>query len=198
MSRVVKRRRPLLRLVTVVVLVLVGGAAILWAKTRLFPDVAAEARSAYARRDWGRADSLARRRLKEAPDDPWALRLAARAAARQDQDQTAIALYRRLAADSRDAEDLTLLGKSLFRTGQVEGAYEAYRTALEKDPDQPEALSALIALYLRNDRLHAAQPLAERLARQPAWEALAQMLLGSIHASAHDPVGAARALQRGL
>ena len=47
------------------------------------------------------------------PDDPTALQLAARAAAHQDRDQTAIAIYSRLILEDMDAEDLYLLGTAL-------------------------------------------------------------------------------------
>jgi tetratricopeptide (TPR) repeat protein len=198
MSSVVKRRRPLLRLATLVILVLVGGAALLWAKARFFPELTAEASSAYSRRDWNRTASLALRRLKEAPDDPRALRLAARAAARQDQDQKTIAIYRRLDEKGLEAEDDFLLGRALFRGGQVDSAFGAYRSALEKDPDHPEALAALAALYARNDRYQAAEELARRLARQPASEAQARVMLGHFRAELHDPAGSARELQRWL
>jgi hypothetical protein len=100
MSRVGERNRRLLRPMAVVVLLLAGGTAILWGKSRFFPEPTAEASSAYSRGEWGRTASLALRRLKEAPNDPRALRLAARAAARQDQDKKAITLYRRLPAES--------------------------------------------------------------------------------------------------
>jgi tetratricopeptide (TPR) repeat protein len=198
MSRVSRRNRPLLRLIVAVALVLLGGMAILGAKARFFPDVAAEASTAYSRGEWDRAASLALRRLKEAPDDPKALRLAARAAARQDQDQKSIAIYRRLPVEGQDAEDLFLLGRAHARAGQIGPAYEAYHKALERDPAHPEALAALAALYVSNDRFHAAAEVAERLARQPASEARAQAMLGRIRSEVDDNAGAARALRRGL
>jgi hypothetical protein len=61
---------------------------------------------------------LARERLKEVPDDLRAMRLAARSAARQDQDQRAAALYDRLAPGAFDAEDL-----SLWRRARVKAGY---------------------------------------------------------------------------
>ena len=190
MSHVVKgnRRRP--HLVALVALVLVGGAAALWGKTRLFPEPTAEARSAYSRGEWARAALLALRRLKEAPDDPEAVRLAARAAARQDQDQKAITIYRTLAAERMDVEDFFLLGRSLTRLGPIESAYGAFESALKRDPNHPETLAGLSALYASNDRLYAAEEVAERLAGQPASEARAQVMLGRIRAELQDPAGA--------
>jgi cytochrome c-type biogenesis protein CcmH/NrfG len=198
MSHAVKGNRRRLILVTLLAVLLVGGAAALWAKTRLFPDPTADARAAYSRGEWGRAALLALRRLKEAPDDREALRLAARAAARQDQDEKAIALYRRLAAENRDVEDFFLLGRSYVRLDQIEPAYGAFEAALKRDSKHAETLAGLSALFARNDRFYAAADAAERLARQPASEARALVMLGRIRAEVQDPAGAARALRRAL
>jgi Flp pilus assembly protein TadD len=106
------RRSAVLGVGAAIVVLLIGSAAILWGKTRLFPDLVAEATAAYSRGQWDQTASLAHQRLKQAPDDLRALRLAARAAARRDQDQKAIALYQRLAAALKDAEDFSLLGRA--------------------------------------------------------------------------------------
>jgi tetratricopeptide (TPR) repeat protein len=140
--------------------------------------------------------ALARERLKEVPDDFQAMRLAARSAARQDQDQRAAALYDRLAPGTFEAEDLFLWGRALVRGGKPEQGLKAVEAAREKDPDHPEALAVLAGLYLKSDRTHAAATTAERLARQPNWEAQAQLLLGTARSSSHDPAGAAEALLR--
>jgi len=141
---------------------------------------------------------LARDRLKNAPDDTTALRLAARAAAHQDRDRTAIAIYNRLVVGDLDADDFYLLGRALGRTGQTDAAFKAYETARLGNPDHPETLYALAQLYLQNDRENAAEEAGERLARQPGWEARGQLVLGTARASLNDPDGAARALQRWL
>jgi len=192
----VKRQRPIAVLVAATVVLLVGGAAILRAKTRWFPDLVADASAAYSRGQWDRTASLAHRRLKEAPQDVQALHLAARAAARQDQDQKAVALYQRLAAEVKDAEDFSLLGRAWMRLGQVDSAFRAYEQAQQRDPDHPEALATLAVLYLLNDRYHAAAEVAQRLARQPGWEARAQVMLGTARSEVHDPAGAVQALRR--
>ena len=158
-------------LLIVAVILVGGGAAILWGKTRLVPDLAAEARAAYARQDWKGTELLARKRLKQVPDDPKALQLAARAAARQDRDQTAIAIYSQLILEDMDAEDLYLLGRALSRTGKADLAFKTYERARLANPDHPETLDALAQLYLQNDRENAAEEVAERLVRQPGWEA---------------------------
>jgi tetratricopeptide (TPR) repeat protein len=181
---------------TVTVILVGGGAAILWGKTRLIPDLAAEARVAYARHDWKGTELLARKRLKQLPDDPPALQLAARAAARQDRDETAIAIYSRLILEDMDAEDLYLLGRALSRTGKVDLAFKTYERARLANPDHPETLEALGQLYLQNDRESAAEEVGKRLVRQPEWEARGLLILGTARAELHDPAGAAQALRR--
>jgi cytochrome c-type biogenesis protein CcmH/NrfG len=195
-NRFVARNPRILRL-TIVVVILVGVAAgLLWGKRRLVPDLAAEARAALARRDWKGTERLARQRLKQAPGDPQALQLAARAAAFQDRDQAAIDIYSRLILEDMDAEDLYLLGRALGRTGKVELAFKTLERARLTSPDHPETLDALAQLFLRNDRENAAEEAAERLVRRPGWEARGLLILGTARAELHDPAGSAEALRR--
>ncbi len=88
------------------------------------------------------------------------------------------------------------MGRAWNRTGQTAFAFDAYESARQRDPDYPESLAALAGLYMRTDRYHAAAEAAERLAQQPAWEARAQLMIGTICSEIHDPNGAARALTR--
>jgi tetratricopeptide (TPR) repeat protein len=180
------------------ILLLIASAGLVWGRYRLSADPKAELNSAYRRGDWKQTAALARERLKKAPDDASALRLAARAAARQDQAQKAVAIYHQLeqvAAGRKEAEDFFLLGRALSRLGQFDRAVEAYEVARSRDPDLAEALAVLAALYLRTDRNDAAEATARRLARQPQWEAKAQLLLGTALLAGNDPAGAARALE---
>src|SRR5207247_1619140 len=120
--------------------------------------------------DFSRAALLARQRLREAPDDQEALRLAARTTARQDRDQAAIATYSRLELRLMTAEDYFLLGRALSRTGQDDLAWKSLEAARAADPDRPETLDELAQVDLRTDRPAAAEAIAERLAQQPGWE----------------------------
>ncbi len=192
----VNRNPRILALLIVAVILAGGGAAILWGKTRLAPDLAAEARAAYARQDWKRTELLARQHLKQVPDDLKALQLAARAVAHQDRDQPAIAIYSRLILEDMDAEDLYLLGRALNRTGKVNLAFKTYQRARLANPDHPETLDALAQLYLQDDRQNAAEEMAKRLVRQPGWEARGLLILGTARAELHDPTGAVDALRR--
>jgi tetratricopeptide (TPR) repeat protein len=179
-----------------IMMLLIAGAALLWERYRISANPEAQLDSAYLRGDWERTSALARARLKEAPADVKALRMAARAAARQDQDQKAIAIYQRLDPESQEAEDLFLLGRAWIRAGRIDPAFKAYQAARAKDPDHPETLAALAGLYMRTDRFHAAAETARQLARLPEWEARAQLMLGSALSESQDHAGAARALQR--
>jgi tetratricopeptide (TPR) repeat protein len=150
----------------------------------------------YSRGDWGQAALRARQRLKEAPGDAEAVRLAARSSARRNEDQTAIAAYSRLELRLMTAEDYFLLGRALSRTGRDDLALKALEAARDADPDRLETLDELAQVYSRKDRPGAAAEIAEQLVREPGWEARAQLLLGTSRAALNDPAGAARALKR--
>jgi tetratricopeptide (TPR) repeat protein len=130
------------------------------------------------------------------PDDPTALQLAARAAARLDRDQAAIALYSRLLVEAVDAEDLFLLGRALSRSGKIDAAFTSFERARLANPNHPETLDALAQLFLQHDRECAADVAAGRLARQPGWEARGLLILGTARAELHDPAGSVQALRR--
>ena len=182
--------------ISAITLVLVGwGAWLCWKQPNRSEDLLARAESAYTRGDWGQSWVLARERLKQAPDDLLATRLAARAAAREDRDETAIAVYSRLVVGDMDSEDFYLLGRAHGRTGQLDAAYKSYETARLGNPDHPETLFALAQLYLQNDRDFAAEEIGERLALLSGWEARGQLVLGPARAALNDAGGAARALQ---
>src|SRR5438270_14006569 len=184
--------------VLAVAIVAGAGAALRWRTGRIVAGPTSEGLAAYARGDWERSALLARRRLKQAPDDQEALRLAARAMARQDRDPSAIATYSRLELKRMTAEDYFLLGRALSRTGQDDLALKSLETARDAEPDRLETLDELAQVYFRKDRPAAAEGLARRLLREPGWEARAQLMLGTFRAAQHDPAGAADALRRGF
>ena len=171
MGRLVQRNSRAVSLIIGAMILAGGVAALLWGKTRIILDPVAEARTAYSRRDWAGTDRLVRERLKESPEDPRALLLAARAAGRQDRDQAAIAIYSRLLLEDLEPEDLFLLGRALSRSGKPDLAYKTYERARLVAPDHAETLDALGQLYLQEDRGNAAEEVGERLIRQPGWEA---------------------------
>ncbi len=95
-------------------------------------------------------------------------------------------------------KDFYLMGQALTRTGQFEPAYKAFQTARVGNPDDPDTLDVLCRLYYQKDLYYAAEEAAERLARQPGWEARAQFMLGLARAELEDPAGVAAALRRWL
>jgi tetratricopeptide (TPR) repeat protein len=184
-------------LIAAAVVVCAGGAAgLLWGKSWLFPGPLARAETAYARGKFAEAERLARRRVKEAPHDEDALRLAARATARLDRDQAAVSSYARVELVRMTAEDYFLLGRALSRIGQDESALKSFEAAKQADPESPEILNALAETYFRMDLDAPAETTAERLTQKPGWQARAQLMLGMFRWERHDPAGAARALQR--
>jgi tetratricopeptide (TPR) repeat protein len=130
------------------------------------------------------------------PDDPEALRLAARAAARQDRDRAAIPIYTRLGLKNMEPVDYFLMGRALSRTGQLEPAFQSFEKALAGNPNDPETLDMLGRIYYQEDLFYAAEDAALRLARQPGWEARGQLMLGTVRAELEDPAGVAAALGR--
>lgn len=61
---------------------------------------------------------------------------------------TAIAFYQRAAATSDDAEQLILLGQAMAEAGAHERAAGAFRQALVREPDHPQALLGIGTSYL--------------------------------------------------
>ena len=194
----VKRPRRVFLITLTAIGLLVAGALVAWSLPRFLPKPTAAASDAYSRGDWEQTALLAHERLKRAPDDPEALRLAARAAAHQGRDQSAIAIYSRLDVGFMQPNDFFLMGQALSRTGQLDPAYKAFETARAGNPDDPDTLDVLCRLYYQKDLYYAAEEAAQRLVRQPGWEARAQLMLGIARAELDDPAGVATALRQWL
>lgn len=175
---------------------LLGAAAGLgwWAGLGAGPGT--EALRAYDQGDWDWSVRLARRRLKEVPDDREAARLIARSVARQDRDRAAIAAYARIEPGWMTAEDHFLLGRAQARTGQDDLALVSLEAAQAADPDRLEILEELAQVNYRKDRLVSAEAMAEKLSHVPGREARALLMLGTFRSARHDPEGAASAFQR--
>lgn len=180
------------------VLLTVGGIILWGVWPRLFPNLVARGESAYRRGDWAKASGLARERLEAVKNDPEALRLLARSSARLGRDESAAALFARLDTRAMKAEDHHLLGIALNRVGKGAEALQAWQAALKEDPDHPETLDELVRLYFLNRRPDEAARAAERLSRQPGWEARGELMLGVIRAEINDPAGSAEAIRRAL
>ena len=182
---------------TAVVVAAVGFGTWRW-HSQPAPDLITRGVEAYTRGDWNTASDLARRRLKQEADDPRALRLLARGAARLGRDGSASAVYARLGKEGMEVEDHYLSGRILDRGDLKDLALKAWATALEVDPNHPETLDEVTRLLFRSQRPDEAARAAERLARQPGWQARGLLLLGSIRDEINDPGGAAEAFRRAL
>jgi predicted CXXCH cytochrome family protein len=180
-----------------IVLALPGtGFCVWWNRSGGSAGYSAAAAAAAAQGDWGQVGRLARERLKHAPADPEATRLAARAAAHQDREQAAVSLYARLYVGELEPEDFYLLGRAMAKAGKTDEAFKAYEMARDGASDHPATLEALGQLYLQNDRYFAAEEVALKLAQHSEWEPRARLILGTARHELHDPVGASQALLR--
>ncbi len=79
---------------------------------------------------------------------------------------TAIALYQRAAASSDEAEVLVLLGRALAEATAYERASGAFRRALSRDPDNPDALLGLGMSYLSLGQVNKSIQYLEQLVNQ--------------------------------
>jgi tetratricopeptide (TPR) repeat protein len=169
-----------------------------WTSWRSSAGLVARGTSAYAQRDFRQAADLARRRLKDAPEDVEALRLLARATARLGRDAPANALFARLGSAALQAEDLYLLGLGLNHVGQKESAGKVWEKGLAIDPDHAEMIEQLMMLDAARSRVAEAARLAEQLAKQPQWELRGELAVGNFRAEMSDPAGAAATLRKAL
>ncbi len=84
--------------------------AFAWVRSRFADDPTGAASTAYAHGDWRQAEAQARAILKKDPSNLRAVRLLARAVARQGRDDSVDAFYRRLGTATMEPEDYFLLG----------------------------------------------------------------------------------------
>jgi tetratricopeptide (TPR) repeat protein len=153
---------------------------------------------AYAQGDFAGAERQALRALKERPKDPRALRLVARAAARQGRHSLALEIFDQLGPNAIEAEDFALVGLCLLTQGRGGVARTSFERALELNSRQPEALDALADLDTQADRLAEATERARILATIPRWEGRGEVRLGRLLARQSDLEGAIAALGRAL
>jgi tetratricopeptide (TPR) repeat protein len=154
--------------------------------------------AAYRDGDWRGAEAQARAALKARRADPGALRLLARAAARQGRDDAAEAIYRRLGTGPMEAEDLFLLGRGLVLRGRAGPGLAALGAARDARPDHAETLDALAAYWSGTRSMTDALDAAKRLSRLPGWEVRGAVRLGRLRSELFDPDGAAADLAEAL
>jgi tetratricopeptide (TPR) repeat protein len=177
---------------------LVAAGVLAWAWPRVFPSTLERGRAAYGLRDWPRAEALARDALREKPADRDALRLLARSSGRLGRDETARAVYSKLAPEPPRAEDYLVIAASHLRRGDPGSALRLLEKGHGLDPDHADILHFLITYDTSMGHLARAEELAARLARQPGQGARGELLLGVTRDRLSDPVGAAEALEKAL
>jgi tetratricopeptide (TPR) repeat protein len=175
---------------------LAGASAWLWSIVAAMQEV--PGRSAYERGRYDEALNGAAAVLRERPDDPRALRLAARSAARIGDVRRSQTLYARVDEQAMEAEDFYLLGSGLIRLGRLAQATVVLERARGLDPKHPETLHELTRLYARGNRMHDAIDAADRLAESPGWQSRGAMIAGVLRWEAADAPGAAASLDRAL
>jgi tetratricopeptide (TPR) repeat protein len=153
---------------------------------------------AYRQAQWQVAAGIARTVLSESPGNPSALRLLARALARQGNDAKAESIYRQLGVAHMYAEDLFLLGQCLIRRGETRPGMDALRAARDADPDHAETLDALLTAGAEHESLLEAAELAERLARQTPWQTRGMLASGRIKHALLEPAVAADLLAQAI
>ena len=157
---------------------------------RTVSDPLSEGWAAYERGDWETAASLARAASRLKADDADALRLLARASVRLGRDDSARTLFHRLGRQAMLADDLCLLGISLTRTGDRQGALQVWEQARSSDPNHAETLFELTRAYFAVDRPIAAAETGRRLAAVSGLGSPGRITAGC------NPVGAQRSSRR--
>jgi len=89
-------------------------------------------------------------------NDPSRLMKIARDVETRGDSTTALALYERAAEMSADPSVSIRLGEARLKSNDLKGAEEAFRAALQKSPNQPQALLGLGTAQLRNGEAEAA------------------------------------------
>jgi hypothetical protein len=187
------RKQRLRQFALGVSLMIVGmSIVVLWrAGPRVLPGPLSRAEVAYGEGHWARAAELARQVLKSRKDDLDSLRILARSSARLGHDDSALGLYsRRFDERSLAAEDYLLMGLAQQRRGDAESAARSWRLVLEAPQLTPKLVEELARLHIEGHRPSEATQSAERLSRQPGWEARGLMMLGIIKAALNDVRGA--------
>lgn len=155
------------------------------------------AAKAYEAGDWSTAARLANERLRQEKNDIDALRLLARATARQGKDELATALYEnRVKIDGMEAEDHFLLGQMIARQGNAELAIGVWEKALATDPEHAEMLESFACLSAQKLHFEEAVASASKLALRPGREATGHLLAGIFRTSMDDPRGSVDAFRK--
>ena len=182
-----------LRWISVIAALVILGALAAWFLPDLLGGPQRRARRAYDRGRWAEVETFARQALKIQSGDVDARRLLARSLARLKRDGEAISIYQTLGKERLDSEDLFLVGASLLRKGNRDMGQAALESAKTEDPDNGEAIGALIGYYEQEDELTLARSLAEILSKIKGFKVSGFVALARISESLDDHSHAAAA-----
>jgi predicted negative regulator of RcsB-dependent stress response len=176
-----------------------GSIGLWFIRWRSNTDSDSRAIRAYGAGNWGAAAELAREILAARKNDSESLRVLARANAQLGRDDAAIAIYQRRLDEKRlEAEDHLLLGLMLQRKGRNDLAGREWKKALDTGKVSPSSLEELTRLAVRGRRWDEAIRAAERLSREPGWEARGFLMLGTIRLELNNVPSAALSFRRAL
>jgi predicted CXXCH cytochrome family protein len=201
MKRSDPRKRRVRQFAVGISLMIVGLSVVaLWRTgSRAVSGPLAQAEDAYNEGRWARAAELARQALKSHKEDASALRILARSSARLGHHDSALGLYsHRLDEQALAAEDYLLLGLAQQRSGHAEAAERSWNKALDAPHITSKLVEELARLHIEGHRPAEAIRAADRLSRQPGWEARGLMMLGIIKAAMNDVRGADDSFRRAL
>ena len=154
---------------------------------------------AYREGKWALAADLARETLTVRREDRETLRLLARASARLGRDDAAMAIYQRWFNQSGlETEDLLLVGMIQQRQGRTDTAARALNKVLSSKELSSRLLAELTQVCTKGRHWDVAIPAAERLSRQPGWEARGTLMLGTIRYELNNVPGAAELFRSAL
>lgn len=136
--------------------------------------------------------------LRGQPNDGQALLLLASAHASQGRHNRAAQLMGDALKSRESPEMRTVLGLSLLGSGKVVDAVRELELAFARAPDQVQAGSALVMLYLQSNQESKAAAAAQKLAQQRPKDAGVQNLLGMALAAKRDTPGARAAFEAAL
>lgn len=137
--------------------------------------------------------------IEERPDTAQAHQILAELRLKQRRFDEGMALVERAREiDAENPRTLNLFGRVLDHRGDLAGAEEAFRRAVQHAPDYPDALANLGHLLLRTDRAAEAEPLFRHAIRHDREHGLANLSLGAILYEQRLPELAVLHLQAGI
>lgn len=148
-------------------------------------------RVAAAAGDFEAAEAAYRRVVELAPEDGTALTVLASLVERRGRYEEAAGMFRRalemLAGDEEERRESralasTGLGTCLLALDRRDEAYEALAASLTDEPDQPEALWALVPIYLEREEFGAAARALRRVIPRRGEDPLLWVMLGRAEA----------------